>query len=306
MNRKVALVGALMAVIGILILSGATGLTTVSYPEVGDTAPGGSEGSPTTYVAGSTVPISLRITVYDITDGGFDDYWSAAVTARFSPDRASVQNDTVQLHYVRDVGSRDRVALYEGNWTVPANIAGTTYRVDWTVTGGDLIASKTTYCKISENQPVGTFRLNGRAATSSSDITVGNRTLIMEYVPINYAENIGSVHVEVWHNGEKLADVQLDKGVGSYDAVRDLPEAGIYGLKGYVVTGSGTELNFVDAMVTYDDGSDYIPQDPYTGEGGSVLGASSGIVGFCLLGAGAFVLVLGMRMTPVKKVGRKR
>jgi hypothetical protein len=301
-NRPITLIGALLVVLGLLLMSGASGLTTISYPEVGLTSIDGDVDSPDQFSAGNIVPLSLRIEAADSRDGGFSTYQAWTVAAAFFPDKGPAVNEVADLHFVKTltVGGttlHSAVALFEGSWTVPLNATGALYRVEWSVkNGNDLLADKTVYLNVSEDLPDGSFLVNGRAANSNSDISLTDGTMTFEFVPSKFADSIASVYMEIWHEGAKVDTVELEKTAGRWTAGYELPDAGFYGLDGYIVTHSGVSMSKLSALAELDDGSDYVPEDPYTGEGsGAAYEADYGMIGLALILGGALAVVIGLR-----------
>jgi hypothetical protein len=101
--------------------------------------------------------------------------------------------------------------------------------------------------------------------------------------------------MEVWHDGAKIGTVELNKSAGRWTGEYELPEAGLYGLNGYIETASGVALNKLMALAEFDDSSDFDEVDPY---GDTPIGDYADdfeMIGLALIVGGVLVVVIGLR-----------
>lgn len=297
-NKRGIIVGALLIILGLVIMSGATSLATVTWPGIDKVTPSGTIEEPTLVVPGNEVSLMLEMTVANTYGMNLKGYQSWNVTAKLTCDRSSVEPQSVRLAYrivqvLPIEGSAKRqVACYEAKWMVPYEAGGANYRIDWTVRNGeDLLASKVSYASAQANEPDGEWYIEGKLAQDDSYINLTDARVHVEFRPTMWAANVDSVRVELWHEGRAMAYADLEKDGDVWKAVIDLPEEGSYGLKGTMTSKTGNSYTMLQAVMQYGDGgNDNV--DPYHAQ---VPDTDILMIGALLMFLGAVVLVFAIR-----------
>lgn len=245
------LIGLVIALVGLLILTGFIPMTTVVYAgeeKILSPVPAGDQAMPTVYMPGTEQLISLRVMTYDSASGislpNVATILLWKVTVNITPNNQFIDMGRyVRREYVGDPSKPiTEWYIWQARWVVP-NTPDTLYKFSWKVEikdSGGLITNTlttTSYVKVSSVDPDGYFELNGQKVNTESTIFVTSPTLSLKFSPIAGATNIKEIRADIYKGTNKVTTVVLTQQEdGTYIGTANLPDYGAYKINGYIVT----------------------------------------------------------------------
>jgi len=238
-------VGALLLVLGVLLVANVFPLSTIIFPEEFwySVFPDGTVDNPTLISPGSTIQLKAQLVYYDGQTGielpGTYLTWIVQVT---------VEGETITLsdEVVSPVDGRYATFLFKGTWNVP-NVEGKVYAFDWLAIVRDKDRNEvgrstlTTYAKTSDVVD-GYFLINGKNADQESTQVVFSPELDIKFIVTKGASSISRVYVDVYKKGTKITSFNLVREISTpenpvWAYTYTLPGPGTYELQGYFVAG---------------------------------------------------------------------